>query len=62
MIVIDSPDGSKDGDIVVSPSKSHPSEVHEVVSQHPDTSVSEVKWFQLQKQETFLQLNQHLQL
>ncbi|KAL1561916.1 replication stress response regulator SDE2-like [Salvia divinorum] len=43
VIVIESPDGSKDNDVVISPSKSHPSEVHEVVSQHPGTSVSEVE-------------------
>ncbi|KAG6420188.1 hypothetical protein SASPL_116708 [Salvia splendens] len=41
LLVIENLDGSKDNDVVVSPSKSHPSELHEVVSQHPGTSVSE---------------------
>ncbi|KAL1536001.1 replication stress response regulator SDE2 [Salvia divinorum] len=41
VIMIESPNESKDNDGVVSPSKSLPSEVHEVVSQHPGTSGSE---------------------
>ncbi|XP_047955446.1 replication stress response regulator SDE2 [Salvia hispanica] len=41
VIMIESPNESKDNNGVVSPSKSHPSEVHEVVSQPPGTSGSE---------------------
>ncbi|XP_042026106.1 replication stress response regulator SDE2-like [Salvia splendens] len=41
VIMIESPNESKDNNGVVSPSKSHPSEVHEVISQPPGTSGSE---------------------
>ncbi|KAG6393183.1 hypothetical protein SASPL_147419 [Salvia splendens] len=41
VITIESPKESKDNNGVVSPSESHPSEVHELVSQPPGTSGSE---------------------